>query len=101
MGRLTTLLFGAALGAGLMFGALNYHAVRAADGFHFVPKLETKLDDAYVDIRQFGASDWERHRELALALIKANKEELIADSAISGIRTSMRSAFKDLIGSGR
>lgn len=100
MGRLGSLLLGMVLGAGLVFGALRYHTVRAADGFHFVPKADTTFADAYVDIRQFSPADWDEHRSLALALIKANKEALIADSAVHSLRSSIRSALDELTGSG-
>jgi hypothetical protein len=100
MGRLGSLMLGMVIGAGLVFGALRYHTVRAADGFHFVPKADTTFAEAYVDIRQFGAADWDEHRSLALALIKANKESLIADSAITNLRSSIRSALDGFTGSG-
>jgi ABC-type antimicrobial peptide transport system ATPase subunit len=55
--------------------------------------------EAYVDIRQFGPSDWDKHRSLAVALIKADKEALIADSAAASLRATMRSALDGLTGS--
>jgi hypothetical protein len=100
MGRLGTLLLGMILGAGLVFGSLKYHTVRAADGFHFVPKADVTFAEAYVDIREFGPADWDNHRSLALALVKANKESLIADSAVNSLRESVRSALDELTGSG-
>jgi len=100
MGRLGSLLLGMIVGGALVFGSLKYHTVRAMDGFHFVPKSDTTFDEAYVDIREFGPSDWDKHRSLAAALIKANKETLIVDSAAASLRATMRSAFDGLTGSG-
>lgn len=96
MGRLGCLLTGIVIGAGLVLGALHYHTIRAADGYHFVRKTDTTLEDAYVDIRQFGPLDWDKHRSLALALFKANKESLIVDSAAASLRETLRSALEDL-----
>ena len=100
MGRMGSFLFGVIVGAGLVFGSLKYHAVRAADGVHFVPKVASTFEDAYVDIRKFGPTDWDEHRALAAALVKANKEGLIADTATYSLRTSLRSALDGLTGSG-
>jgi hypothetical protein len=100
MGRLGSFLFGVAVGAGLVFGSLKYHAVRAPDGFHFVPKISSTFEDAYVDIRKFGPTDWDEHRTLAAALVKADKEGLIAETATYSLRTSLRSALDGLTGPG-
>jgi hypothetical protein len=100
MGRLGNFLFGVAVGAGLVFGALKYHVLRAPDGLHVVPKVSSSFEDAYVDIRQFGPSDWNEHRTLTASLIKANKENLIGDAAAYSLRESLRSALDGLSGAG-
>jgi hypothetical protein len=100
MGRLGSFVFGVVVGAGLVFGSLKYHAVRAVDGVHVVPKISASFEDAYVDIRQFGPTDWDHHRTLAAALVKADKEGLIVDSATESLRTSLRSALDGITGSG-
>ncbi len=87
-------------GLGLVFGALKYHAVRAVDGFHVVPRISASFEDAYVDIRKFGPTDWDRHRTLAAALVKADKEGLMVDSATESLRISLRSALDGITGSG-
>lgn len=99
MARLGSFAFGVFVGAGLVFGSLKYHAVRAADGVHVVPKISASFEDAYVDIREFGPLDWDSHRTLAAALVKDDKEGLIADSAAQSLRTSLRSALDGLTGS--
>ena len=100
MGRLGTFLFGVAVGAGLVFGTLKYHVLRAHDGMHVVPKVASTFEDAYVDVRQFGPSDWTEHRTLTAGLIQANKEDLIGDTAAYSLRASLRSALDGLTGSG-
>ena len=100
MGRLGTFLFGVAVGAGLVFGSLKYHVLRAHDGMHLVPKVSSTFEDAYVDIRQFGPSDWSQHRTLTASLIKANKEDLIGETASYSLRESLRTALDGLAGAG-
>ncbi|MAV37762.1 MAG: hypothetical protein CMJ59_20150 [Planctomycetaceae bacterium] len=80
MSRVTTFLVGAACGGALVFTSLKYHVVRAGDGLDgiiFVRKLSAEFDDAYVDIRDFDAQEWNRHEALKSALTKANRSELI------------------------
>lgn len=100
MGRLGAFLFGVVVGAGLVFGSLKYHVLRAHDGLHIVPKVAATFEDAYVDIRQFGPSDWNDHRTLAAGLIKANQEDLIGETAAYSLRDSLRSALDGLTGTG-
>jgi len=100
MGRLGSFAFGVFVGAGLVFGSLKYHAVRAVDGVHVVPKISATFEDAYVDIRQFGPTDWDQHRTLAAALVKADKEGLIVESATESLRASLRSALDGITGPG-
>ena len=100
MGRLGSFLFGVAVGAGLVFGSLKYHVLRAQDGLHVVPKVTSTFEDAYVDIRQFGPSEWNEHRTLVAGLIKANKEDLIGETAAYSLRASLRSALDGLTGTG-
>lgn len=77
MGRISTLILGAGLGAGLLYGALNYYVVRTAQGFEAVPKSSLSLTDVYLDTRQFTFSDWHRHEPLVLDIIKANKQYIL------------------------
>ena len=75
-------LLGFLLGAGLMYAAIMFHVVRANDGFHFVHKLEAGFTDIYVDIREFTVVDWNEHRSLAAALVRAEKADLFGDSTV-------------------
>ena len=98
MSRLPTLLFGMLLGGLLMFSALKYHVVRASDGIHFVPKMSSGFEDVYVDVRQFGVTEWEQHRPLAVAMVRAGKGDLIRESVVEDMRISVYNALQGLSG---
>jgi hypothetical protein len=98
MGRLTTFVFGGVIGAVLVFGALKYHLVKAGDGYHLVPKTESSLEDAYVDIRSFGPEQWSQHQELMSALVKADKTNLIGETAVQRMGQNVQQAWDGLIG---
>lgn len=99
MGRLQSFLFGLVLGGAATFGALQYHVIRAEDGWHLIPKVTPGWQDIYVDIRHFGVEDWDRHRSLAMSLLHADKSDLMKDSATGYLRDSLDSALKVLRGS--
>jgi hypothetical protein len=86
MPRLSSFLLGMATGAMLLHGATTYHVVRAADGMHLVPKQPPRLSETYVDIRTFTLNDWAGHPQLASALVQANQQQLLGDSAASAIQ---------------
>ena len=89
MKRFTTFLLGMAVGAGLLFGALNYHLVRADDGMHLVRKVDAKLSGTYVDIRGFTFADWAKHPDLAAALIDAGQRDLVEGAASDALRNGL------------
>ena len=96
MGRLQSFLVGVVIGGAAVFGALKFHVVRADDGVHFVPKAAPGFQDVYVDIRKFGAQDWDKHRGLALALVQANQSGLMKDSATGYLRESLDQVLRAL-----
>ncbi len=96
MKRANGFLTGVVVGAIGMYGAMSYHVVRAPDGWHLVPKFSPGLSQTYVDIREFEARDWNEHRSLAVALVKADKEDLIGSASLSGLRDAAREAFEAL-----
>lgn len=81
MSRFSSFLAGMAAGALVLYAAMNFHVVRASDGFHFVNKQPPRMSEAYVDVRKFGVTDWVSHPQLAGALVLANKQQLLGDSA--------------------
>lgn len=96
MKRANGFVTGMVVGALVMYMAMTYHLVRAPDGLHLVPKLRPGLAEVYVDIRSFEARDWNAHRNLAVALVKADKEDLIGSSSLTGLRDAAREAFDSL-----
>ena len=89
MRRWITFMIGMAVGAGLLFATQYYHLIRARDGLHLIPKVESSLAATYVDIRDFTVSDWARHSGVAMALIQANQRQLMEDAATDTIRQSI------------
>jgi len=71
----------------------QYHIVRAEQGFHFVPRVSAGYDDIYVDIREFGFTDWKDHQGLSMALVKSNKEDLLKASAVNSVHDSINAFF--------
>ena len=89
---------GVIVGAVLVFGAQRYHIVRAKDGVYVVPKLSADFNEAYVDIREFGVSDWANHKELAAALVKAQYNHLLEDSAAESFHKGIQDAINSISG---
>lgn len=96
MPRLGSFLGGLIVGGVAVYTGLKYHVVRANDGFHLVPKLQAQFDDAYVDIRQFGFEDWNKHRTLAVAMAQADKSYLMQETASDSLRQSVDSVLQGL-----
>ena len=90
MSRLSCILLGVALGAGLVYGALNYHVLRTTEGVEFVPKLSATFSETYLDVRQFGVSDWADHQVVARAVMQAGKDELLTDSATRSLQEGVQ-----------
>lgn len=101
MQRIQGFVLGVFCGALLGIGALKYHLVRAEDGLHLVPKMSADFTDPYVDIRQFDLRDWDRHRSLAAAMMRANKGDLLQDSATASLRNSLNDVLDTLNVGGR
>lgn len=89
MKRLTTFIMGMITGGLLFWGALSYHLVRAQDGIHVVPKVQSTLADTYVDIRQFGPAEWIQHADVAQALQAAGRMDLIEAAAEDALKTGL------------
>jgi len=82
-------LLGIAVGAFGHYAALNFHMVRADDGFHVIPKIAPRMGEVYVDIRQFDLSDWNNHKSLATAIVRAEKPSLLKDAAGASLNSLM------------
>jgi hypothetical protein len=85
MGKIYAFLLGILAGFGLYHLASSYHVVRADSGLHLAPKLSQTLDETYVDIRHFGVEDWANRPQLAAAVTKAGKGEMVQKSATDAV----------------
>ena len=70
--------------------------MRSDDGLKAIPKLSATFEDTYIDVRQFGISDWSRHRALVAAIVQADEEELFEGSADAVISEGV-SRFLDAV----
>jgi hypothetical protein len=96
MARLGSFIGGCVVGGVAVFTGLKYHVVRAGDGVHLVPKLQAQFTDAYVDVRKFTFEDWNKHRELAVAMTQAEKGYLLQESATDSLRQSVDNVLEGL-----
>lgn len=80
MNRITSFILGVVVGAVGLYVSENYYIVRSTESFHLVPKVASKLEFPYRDIRQYSVEDWKENPALGLAIIRANKADLMVDS---------------------
>lgn len=88
MNRIGSFLLGLAVGVVGLYLSMHFTLVRAADGFHMIPKIAPKIDNPYVDIRQFSVAQWQKKQSLALAILKANKGHLLSDQTLLPFKQS-------------
>jgi hypothetical protein len=77
MNRLESFLIGSASGIAILYLVMHFTLVRGSDGFHFIPKLNAKLDVPYEDVRDFQAEHWQRRPALTMSILRARKGHLI------------------------
>jgi len=87
MNRLESFLIGLASGIATLYLVMHFTLVRGSDGFHFIPKLNAKLDVPYEDVRDFQAEHWHvrdfqaehwhRRPALTMSILRARKGHLI------------------------
>ena len=90
MRRVMTFFLGMVVGGALLYAAEHFHLVRAQDGFHLIPKTESKLAATYVDIRNFSPTDWAQHTDVAMAITKAKQGQLLQNSAAQSLQDSVQ-----------
>ncbi len=93
MGKIGTFFFGVLIGGVSVWWMLHFHVVRAADGLHIVPKVTSAFAGAYVDIRSFGINEWAEHQELAFAISRAQKQELLQGAPLQTFQNAVNQAF--------
>lgn len=99
MSRISSFFFGIIVGAVGIVVAENYYVVRSNESFHLVPKIAARLEIPYRDIRGFTVDDWNNNQPLALAIIKSQKQDLLAESGLSNMQRQFESLLKSLTGS--
>ncbi|MDZ4852714.1 MAG: hypothetical protein SGI77_25775 [Pirellulaceae bacterium] len=98
MSRISSFFAGMVVGAAVLFIAMQFYIVRSKDGINFIPKLAAKLEMPYVDIRKFTLSDWQNRQPLAVAIMKANRGNLMQDSTLSGFKQAAQNALDQISG---
>jgi hypothetical protein len=77
------------VGGLLIYGGLHYHVVSTTSGLHLVPKVNSTLAETYVDIRGWGLAEWAQHKDVAAALLSANRQDLMQSAAEDSLRTGL------------
>lgn len=90
MGRVGSFVTGVIVGASSLAVATHYHIVRGNDGVFVVRKVQNNLSDIYVDTREFTPADWVEHRMLALAIMQADRGDMLKDSSLDNFRTNLK-----------
>ncbi len=93
MRRLMTFFLGVLVGGGLLLAAQHYHLIRSDEGFHLVPKIESKLATTYIDIRKFTFTDWLQHSDVVTALGRADKQQLTQGAVDNSLRNATDRLF--------
>ncbi len=88
MDRVSSFVLGLLVGVVGLYITMHYSLVRAADGFHVIPKIAAKIEFPFSDTRNFTLQKWQRKQSLALAILKANKGHLLQDQSLLGFRHS-------------
>lgn len=96
MGRLSTFLFGAGVGAVLMYTSLTYHVLRTGNGYELVPKLTAGFSETYLDVRNFGASDWANHKTLVAAIVRADKQKILQGSSAENLTEGVKEMLQGI-----
>ena len=92
---LGSFLGGAALGGSLVFGSLSYHFLRTEEGVQVVPKLSATFHETYIDVRNFGADDWSRHKTIVAAIVRAKKDAIFEENAVDTTHEGVTSLIRE------
>lgn len=87
---------GVVLGGVLVFGSLSYHFIRTNDGVQLVPKLSATFTETYLDARNFGLSDWTRHRSVVTAIVRAKKDSIFHGTPVESMTDQMTGLAQDM-----
>ena len=96
MGRAGSFAAGCVVGGAAIFTSLKYHVVHTNNGFEFVPKLTANFSETYVDVRKFTPSDWDDHKSLVAAMVKADKSDILGDATADHLRDAANDVLANL-----
>ncbi len=96
MGRAGSFVSGCLVGGATIFTSLKYHVVHTNNGFEFVPKLTANFSETYVDVRKFTPSDWDDHKSLVAAMVKADKSDILGDATADHLRDAANDVLANL-----
>ena len=99
MSRITTFFLGVIVGAVGLYISENYYIVRSQETYHLIPKVASKLEIPYRDIRSYTAEDWKSNPSLALAIFQSKKEDLMLESGLSNMQKQFDTMLRALTGS--
>ncbi len=94
MTRLSSFVLGLIVGAVGLFMSENYYVVRSKETVNLIPKVASKLELPYYDIRKFTSTDWQAHPSLALAIVQSKKEALMVESGLSGMQSQLEGLLR-------
>ena len=57
--------------------------------------MQPSFSDVYLDVREFGISDWNRHRDLAAAIVSAHKEQIFTQSSHQTVTQSVSDFLRE------
>ena len=89
--------FGMLTGAAILYVGMHYHFVRGDEGVFLVPKTESTLSHAYVDIREFILEQWKAHRPLAEAIMVSNQQHLLKEKPTMALRETVQGVVDGLL----
>jgi len=94
MSHLKLLIIGFLTGSLCSFAVLEFHIVRAEDGFHVVPRSPApSIRLAYSDIRDWSTDNWTEYPELIRALHESDADDLIGRSVVGRVLDSLESTI--------
>jgi len=98
MNRVSVFFLGVIVGAILLFVTERYYIVRSKESVHLIPKVSSKLEFPYRDIREYTVEDWQNDPSLGVAIVKSQKQELMAETGINGLQQQFEGLLKSLSG---
>lgn len=96
MPKVTSFLFGMFVGAVVLYMSENYYIVRSKETVNLIPKVASKVELPYYDIRSYTAADWERHPSLALAIVQSKKQDLLIESGLTNMQSQLEGFLRTL-----